>query len=113
MRDLTRSPRLHQGAEIAPKLSIVRGMDRRDFLAGMAAAPLAAASLSLASPASAAQAPVPAPAQAAAKPRVPIKQSVMASVWTGTKYSFEERCQILQKFGFKGMDLPSIGRAHV
>src|SRR5688572_4538424 len=77
-------------------------MDRRDFLAGMAAAPLAAASLGLASPAGAAQAP----AQAAAK-RMPIKQSVMASVWTGTKYSFEERCQILQKLGFKGMDLPS------
>jgi hydroxypyruvate isomerase len=31
----------------------------------------------------------------------------MASVWTGTKYSFEERCQILSKLGFTGVDLPS------
>jgi hydroxypyruvate isomerase len=38
---------------------------------------------------------------------MPIRQSVMASVWTGTKYSFEERCQILSKIGFKGVDLPT------
>jgi hydroxypyruvate isomerase len=31
----------------------------------------------------------------------------MASVWGGTKYSFEERCQILSKLGFKGVDLPT------
>jgi hydroxypyruvate isomerase len=78
-------------------------MDRRDFLAGMAAAPLAAA-LSGASPAAAAQAQTPA---APAPTRAPIKQSVMGSVWTGTKFTFEERCQILSKLGFKGVDLPS------
>ena len=31
----------------------------------------------------------------------------MASVWGGTKLSFEERCQILAKIGFKGVDLPT------
>jgi hydroxypyruvate isomerase len=31
----------------------------------------------------------------------------MGSVWTGTKFTFEERCQILSKLGFKGVDLPS------
>ena len=67
----------------------------------MAAAPLAAAALGSASPAAAAQ------AQPAAPKRMPIKQSVMASVWQGTKFSFEERCQILSKLGFKGIDLPS------
>jgi hydroxypyruvate isomerase len=80
-------------------------MDRRDFLAGMAAAPLAVASLGGISPANAGQAQTPAPAPA--RPRAPIKQSVMASVWGGTKFTFEERCQILSKLGFKGVDLPS------
>jgi hydroxypyruvate isomerase len=75
-------------------------MDRRDFLAGMAAVPLAVASLG-AAPAAAAQAKPAAPARTA------LKQSVMASVWGGTKYSFEERCQILSKLGFKAVDLPS------
>ncbi len=77
-------------------------MERRDFLTGMAAAPLAVAASAL-SPATAAQAQAP----AAARPRTPIKQSVMASVWTGTKLSFEERCKILSKLGFKGVDLPT------
>ena len=36
-----------------------------------------------------------------------IKQSVMASVWGQSKLSFEERCQVLQRLGFKGMDLPT------
>ncbi len=76
-------------------------MERRDFLAGLAAAPIAAAAFGNASPAAAAQNPPP------ARTRMPIKQSVMASVWTGTKFSFEERCQILAKLGFKGVDLPS------
>ena len=75
-------------------------MERRDFLAGLAAAPIAAAAFGNASPA-AAQNPPP------ARTRMPIKQSVMGSVWTGTKFSFEERCQILAKLGFKGVDLPS------
>ena len=77
-------------------------MDRRTFLAGVAAAPLAAAMASgLASAAQNPQAPAP------ARPRARLRQSVMGSVWTGTKYSIEERCQILSKLGFSGMDLPS------
>jgi hydroxypyruvate isomerase len=74
-------------------------MDRREFLAGVAAAPLA---LALGEPAS-----VAAAQDKPAAKRMPIRQSVMASVWTGTKYSFEERCQILSKLGFKGVDLPT------
>ena len=66
-------------------------MERRDFLTSLAVAPLAAALQT-----------------APAKPRVAIKQSVMASVWgADSKLSFEERCQILQRLGFKGMDLPT------
>jgi len=75
-------------------------MDRRDFLAGMAVAPLAAAFQGGRAPANAAQQP-------AARSRTPIKQSVMASVWGQSKLSFEERCQVLQRLGFKGMDLPT------
>jgi hydroxypyruvate isomerase len=36
-----------------------------------------------------------------------IKQSVMASVWTGSTIPFEERCKILSRIGFKGVDLPT------
>jgi hydroxypyruvate isomerase len=36
-----------------------------------------------------------------------IRQSVMGSVWTGTNFSFEERCRILARIGFKGVDLPT------
>ena len=76
-------------------------MERRDFLTGLAAAPLAAALQATRASAAGAQ-------QAAARPRSPIKQSVMASVWgANSKLSFEERCQILQRLGFKGMDLPT------
>src|SRR6185295_19715898 len=39
--------------------------------------------------------------------RARVKQSVMASVWTGSTTSFEERCKILARIGFKGVDLPS------
>jgi hydroxypyruvate isomerase len=76
-------------------------MDRREFLTGMAAAPVAIATLGPVTPAAASQ------NQSPAAKRMPIRQSVMASVWTGTKYSFEERCQILSKIGFKGVDLPT------
>jgi hydroxypyruvate isomerase len=77
-------------------------MHRRDFLAGLAAAPFAVASRSNASPAVQA---TPAPR---ARTRAPIRQSVMASVWGATsKVPFEERCQILQRIGFKGVDLPT------
>src|ERR1700683_5064193 len=69
-------------------------MERRTFLTG-AAVPLVtgvAAQLS---------------AQTPATPRTRIKQSVMASVWTGSTTSFEERCKILARIGFKGVDLPT------
>jgi hydroxypyruvate isomerase len=32
----------------------------------------------------------------------------MASVWTGSTTSFEERCKILSRIGFKGVDLPTV-----
>ena len=69
-------------------------MERRTFLAG-AAAPLLtgiAGQLSAQTPASS---------------RGRIKQSVMASVWTGSTTSFEDRCKILARIGFKGVDLPT------
>ena len=72
-------------------------MERRTFLAGVAA-PLVTLSTGGASQLSA-QAPAPA--------RGRIKQSVMASVWMGTTLSFEERCKILARIGFKGVDLPT------
>jgi len=31
----------------------------------------------------------------------------MASVWTGSTLSFEERCKVLARIGFKGVDLPT------
>jgi hydroxypyruvate isomerase len=37
-----------------------------------------------------------------------IKQSVMGSVWTGSSLPFEERCKILSRIGFKGVDLPTV-----
>src|ERR1700674_5594216 len=46
-------------------------------------------------------------AQTPAASRTRIKQSVMASVWTGSTTSFEERCKILARIGFKGVDLPT------
>jgi len=46
-------------------------------------------------------------AQTPAAPRGRIKQSVMASVWTGSTTSFEDRCKILARIGFKGVDLPT------
>jgi hydroxypyruvate isomerase len=36
-----------------------------------------------------------------------LRQSVMASVWGNSKLSFEERCKILARIGFKGVDLPT------
>ncbi len=71
----------------------------------MAAAPLAAApSLNLQAAAQNATAPR----------RAPIRQSVMASVWgADSKIPFEERCKILAKIGFKGVDLPTPEQAKV
>jgi hydroxypyruvate isomerase len=76
-------------------------MDRRDFLTGLAAAPLAAASFGGAMPAAASQ------DKPAARARTPLRQSVMASVWTGSTLSFEDRCKTLSRIGFKGVDLPT------
>jgi len=72
-------------------------MERRTFLAGLGAAvPLITGTADKLS----AQTPAPS--------RGRIKQSVMASVWTGsTVTSFEERCKILARIGFKGVDLPT------
>src|ERR1700681_3750206 len=76
---------------------ILARMERRIFLAGMAA-PLVTPSTGVAAQLS---------AQIQAPPRTRIKQSVMASVWTGSTTSFEERCKILARIGFKGVDLPT------
>jgi hydroxypyruvate isomerase len=74
-------------------------MKRRDFLAtvaaGMAAVPMVSAQRGAAAP----QGPSSAPA------RTKLRQSVMASVWTGTNLSFEDRCKTLGRIGFKGVDL--------
>jgi hydroxypyruvate isomerase len=70
-------------------------MKRREFLTGMAAAPLLAAPR-LAAPSTGAR-----PKQN----RVPIRQSVMGSVWGSSDLSFEERCAVLERIGFEGVDL--------
>jgi hydroxypyruvate isomerase len=75
-------------------------MDRRTFLAGLATAPLAAAP-AIARTATAAQSATP------VRARTKLKQSVMGSVWGMTNLPFEERCKILARIGFKGMDLPT------
>lgn len=74
-------------------------MKRRDFLTGMAAAPIAAAAVKRTSASAA-------PPQERIAGRAPIRQSVMGSVWGQSGLSFEERCQVLQRIGFQGMDLP-------
>ncbi|MEO6080022.1 MAG: TIM barrel protein [Steroidobacteraceae bacterium] len=81
-------------------------MKRRNFLLGAAVAHLGASLPSR--PAAAGQAPAaPAPAPAAARARQKIRQGVMNSVWNGSKLTFEERCQALQRIGFLAMDLPT------
>src|SRR5262245_59924732 len=75
-------------------------MKRREFLVGMASS-LAAAPIVGTLPAMAQQPAAP------ARARTRLKQSVMASVWTGTNISFEERCKTLARIGFKGVDLPT------
>jgi hydroxypyruvate isomerase len=69
-------------------------MERRTFLAGISLPLITGAVGSLS-------------AQTTAPKRTRIKQSVMASVWTGSTTSFEERCKILARIGFKGVDLPT------
>jgi hydroxypyruvate isomerase len=45
-------------------------------------------------------------APAAAKP-VRLKQSIMSSVWGNTNPPFEDKCKVLSRIGFKGIDLPT------
>jgi hydroxypyruvate isomerase len=83
-------------------------MKRREFLAGLAAAPLAATPI-LNPPA----VPTAQGAQAS-RSRAPIRQSVMASVWGAeSKIPFEERCKVLARIGFKGVDLPTPEQARM
>jgi hydroxypyruvate isomerase len=75
-------------------------MKRREFLTSVAA-PLAMMPLASRLSAQAAQtAPV------ASKP-VRLKQSVMASVWGNSTPMFEDKCKVLSRIGFKGIDLPT------
>jgi hydroxypyruvate isomerase len=78
-------------------------MNRRDFLIGAGAAPLAAVSMTVLTRAEAAQGQ---PATPAVK-RAPIRQSVMSSVWGSSKMSFEDRCKTLARIGIMGVDLPT------
>src|SRR5215469_6878664 len=75
-------------------------MERRTFLSGLAA-PLVTGIAGQLS------------AQTPAKPRTRIKQSVMASVWTGSTLTFEEKCKILARIGFKGVDLPTVQQVQI
>jgi hydroxypyruvate isomerase len=45
-------------------------------------------------------------APVASKP-VRLKQSVMASVWGNSTPMFEDKCKVLSRIGFKGIDLPT------
>jgi hydroxypyruvate isomerase len=77
-------------------------MNRRQFLGSMAAAPLAATTAQAQAPSAGPQAP------ATSRPRRRIRQSVMASVWgMGSTLSFEDRCRILARLGYTGVDLPT------
>ena len=71
-------------------------MRRRDFLSGMAVAPLAVTPLAAAIQ-----------SQPGASRSGRIKQSVMGSVWGTSNLSFEERCRTLARIGFKAVDLPT------
>ena len=71
-------------------------MKRRQFLAGMAVAPFIGIPITQA-----------AQNQSSAVRRTRLKQSVMASVWGNSTLSFEERCKVLARIGFKGVDLPT------
>ncbi len=73
-------------------------MDRRTFLAGAAAPLVTGIAAQLSSQSASAQTPAKGGR---------LKQSVMSSVWTGSKTTFEERCKILARIGFKGVDLPT------
>jgi hydroxypyruvate isomerase len=76
-------------------------MQRREFFTTLAGAALSATPVVSAVPAS------PVQAQSAATRSSRLKQSVMSSVWGNSTLSFEERCKLLARIGFKGVDLPT------
>jgi hydroxypyruvate isomerase len=80
----------------------IRAMKRRDFLTTMTAAMTAVPVIGAQGGRGSAPA---APGAAPAPARTKLRQSVMASVWTGTNLSFEDRCKTLARIGFKGVDL--------
>src|SRR3954465_8381280 len=75
-------------------------MKRREFLSSVAA-PLAM--MPLASTLSA----LPLQTAPAASKPVRLKQSVMSSVWGNSTPMFEDKCKVLARIGFKGIDLPT------
>jgi len=75
-------------------------MKRREFLTSVAA-PLAMMPLASSLYAQAAQT-----TPAASRP-VRLKQSVMSSVWGNSTPMFEDKCKVLARIGFKGIDLPT------
>jgi hydroxypyruvate isomerase len=91
-------------------------MNRRNFLSSMVAAPLVTAPGAILGQAPqggrgarGGQAPAAAPAAPQTPPvaRTKIRQSVMSSVWGNSPLSFEERCKVLARIGFKAVDLPT------
>lgn len=68
---------------------------RRNLLKAVAASPFFAAAAQLAN------------AQSLGLRQGKLKMSVMPQIWNGTGLNFEERCQVLQRLGFAGMDLPT------
>jgi hydroxypyruvate isomerase len=81
-------------------------MKRREFLTSVAA-PLAMMPLASSLSAQAAQT-----TPAASRP-VRLKQSVMSSVWGNSTPMFEDKCKVLARIGFKGIDLPTAAQIPV
>jgi len=52
-------------------------------------------------------------AQQTAGAKVRLKQSVMGSVWGNFSANIEDRCKVLARIGFKGMDLPSAAQVPI
>jgi len=73
----------------------VEVMNRRKFLIGAAASQLAASLMT-------------APVSAAAPPSRKIRQGLMPTVWRGSNFTIEQRCQALARIGYVSMDLPSV-----
>jgi len=83
-------------------------MNRRNFISSMIAAPIVAAPATFGQRGQGATPPqATTPAVQPTVARTKIKQSVMSSVWGNSPLSFEERCKVLARIGFKGVDLPS------